>query len=1242
MTVVGTVLLCSGMALCAHLVESKTAERMYQRTSLTDSTRPSRLLWVQPGNQNVGDQIFDPFAYSDSTSPLQRYITSWQDTTVKSSDMARIWTAVVTTLIGFACQFLGLRACHSSVAVTQLGATVVMSLVRAGLRTQRLRTEDNLLADDPDFFQGHELDYLALKIGQPPGAPSGPKSHPADEILSRPVWMISSVRLAGTSDKESKTAGFPDTAARGGSVKLSVLDRLPTAAQSPPVLFGFRVKNLRAGNDPTLSDEELAAAAEQELAQWLSSQYCSKCELGCDPVSAHCTGDPNAVVKAMFYRARLARMTGLEEPAMEHSSYWGEQFVPIRETALALALAIEDTMRIFFASRSKPPVVLHPSWEQASCMFWTLKCSLADAQLRGGHSSHVHMSLRRDVDASGVPVGEWKTDRSEIEAVIGLWLWSLREPRSRQELDAGEGTGQRRSISRILLASPDLEHTSHETLDLDIWRERAGVKIQKLWLRLDRLITPGPTSYLTKVQNSVWLRHGEDFVASTRGYSSLHDNRDLRRFFGWHNVDISLGPLPTRLAILEIPSKSSLLLNCAQEIYSTFLAAILQAVDDIGGHSEAVQHQGTLAANNENVEAIRQVLLSQGLCDEEDAFACTIPVLQHQGKLKIPDETLSMAGKLADEYRSARKWKECDELISWRLHRTFNAVDQEYKHWDPADDATNRLRLSVLEVCDTYYRAIFQEDDDERTFGCQGIVELLKRYSRDEKVTSIPLVWTDCGTVPEDLDPSSRRLSLADTVRCYDEAVLWHMCRKNSLSGREQQLQGELRGFVEDREVSAGLFQAIQDADLGSTLYLVQREFLHEPRKTQALIRASQIGWPMVVKALVDRGAAVEEEDRDGRTALSYAAELGDINMVRMLIREGATLMNRGNHDYEDRRRPCHYAAKQGHATIVGDMARKWKGSGAMDWLDNERMTPLSWAITSGNAATVRALLGGGRLVADPNHYHTTKPALHWAIREGKDEIVDALLGFEDVDPNHNNSNAIDAPPLVCAVRLRKETIFDRLLSSERIRADTPDGRGRSALWWAAALGLDPYVQKLLDSGKIHRPDITDKRGETPLSIAVQAGHLGVVRQLLKLQPAATVSLRAMIIAAANGHVAVLKEFLPTRVKSKEQAKKLLEGLKIRDVYLARAWASILDTEFWLQRSDKLEIIQEASEEWKTTGLGDGDIEYASRLQAEKFDLLGNTSAAMSLDSGSSGADSPWEPDGGWETESASDSLDVA
>ncbi|GFF54097.1 hypothetical protein IFM51744_08275 [Aspergillus udagawae] len=162
MLVIGTGLLSTGMVRCAQLVEGSTKERVFSRSS--SSTATSRPYWVQQGTQFIGDQVFDSFAYSHPTNQSDRYITSWKDAGVAPKTLA-LGGALGSTVVGFALQFLGLRACHSTVADAQLTLTPLMSMVRSWLRSSRLAEREVCLADQRELHAGHELDWLALYIG---------------------------------------------------------------------------------------------------------------------------------------------------------------------------------------------------------------------------------------------------------------------------------------------------------------------------------------------------------------------------------------------------------------------------------------------------------------------------------------------------------------------------------------------------------------------------------------------------------------------------------------------------------------------------------------------------------------------------------------------------------------------------------------------------------------------------------------------------------------------------------------------------------------------------------------------------------------------------------------------------------------------------------------------------------------------------------------------------------------------
>ncbi|PKK49368.1 hypothetical protein CI102_6016, partial [Trichoderma harzianum] len=156
---VGTMFVCFGMFLCATLVNDSTKERVFEwKRELGKSS--STLYVVQPGNQVVGDQTFDPFLFS---KPIKCYMTSWKAAQTSDSKTS-VLVATVITILGFALQFVGLRAMHSLVSLLQLAVTLLMSVIRALLRTQRLSIDENILRDRSDEVSGHELDWMALQM----------------------------------------------------------------------------------------------------------------------------------------------------------------------------------------------------------------------------------------------------------------------------------------------------------------------------------------------------------------------------------------------------------------------------------------------------------------------------------------------------------------------------------------------------------------------------------------------------------------------------------------------------------------------------------------------------------------------------------------------------------------------------------------------------------------------------------------------------------------------------------------------------------------------------------------------------------------------------------------------------------------------------------------------------------------------------------------------------------------------
>ncbi|RKO89799.1 ankyrin repeat-containing domain protein, partial [Blyttiomyces helicus] len=109
-----------------------------------------------------------------------------------------------------------------------------------------------------------------------------------------------------------------------------------------------------------------------------------------------------------------------------------------------------------------------------------------------------------------------------------------------------------------------------------------------------------------------------------------------------------------------------------------------------------------------------------------------------------------------------------------------------------------------------------------------------------------------------------------------------------------------------------------------------------------------------IAMMLIRRGARVNAQDARGRTALHWAVARGDARMARMLLREGAEPRVRDANG----RTPVHMAmgADDGRACLREMVETLSAGEDC----DNERLTPLHWAVLHHRVDMVQAVLASG------------------------------------------------------------------------------------------------------------------------------------------------------------------------------------------------------------------------------------------------------------------------------------------
>jgi len=147
-----------------------------------------------------------------------------------------------------------------------------------------------------------------------------------------------------------------------------------------------------------------------------------------------------------------------------------------------------------------------------------------------------------------------------------------------------------------------------------------------------------------------------------------------------------------------------------------------------------------------------------------------------------------------------------------------------------------------------------------------------------------------------------------------------------------------------------------------------------EPEQNQtALMWAAAERHPDVVKALIDAHADLTANTKQGFTAIHFAARVGDLESVKLLLAAGVDV-NILTH-------------AEGGANRVTSQLGIAKTVGALGY------TPLLVAVVRGQVDLAQYLLDHG---ADPNNIAAGFTPLHWASSQWESFTANPVYGFED------------------------------------------------------------------------------------------------------------------------------------------------------------------------------------------------------------------------------------------------------
>lgn len=177
----GTISINLGMFICAELVRHGADKELW---SMAGSS--VNLLWIQK-SQRIGDKHFPSYAIPCSQRQLLIMSTRPSQTKLRSH---LVLVASFCSLAGFISQFLALRNSHWSIAVSQLVAMAVITLLRVSTRMplSRKTSTTELTSDfELEWATKHLVPYTTLQIFFDSSNDSA-AAHLNLELTADPVW----------------------------------------------------------------------------------------------------------------------------------------------------------------------------------------------------------------------------------------------------------------------------------------------------------------------------------------------------------------------------------------------------------------------------------------------------------------------------------------------------------------------------------------------------------------------------------------------------------------------------------------------------------------------------------------------------------------------------------------------------------------------------------------------------------------------------------------------------------------------------------------------------------------------------------------------------------------------------------------------------------------------------------------------------------------------------------------------
>lgn len=236
------------------------------------------------------------------------------------------------------------------------------------------------------------------------------------------------------------------------------------------------------------------------------------------------------------------------------------------------------------------------------------------------------------------------------------------------------------------------------------------------------------------------------------------------------------------------------------------------------------------------------------------------------------------------------------------------------------------------------------------------------------------------------------------------------------------------------------------------------------------LVDAVKAGDRAAALALIARRAGVNTPEPDGTTALHWAVQRNDLELVDRLLRAGA----------DANARNAFGATPMSEAAVVADAAlldRLLQAGADVESPNADGQTALMIVARTSQVAAARVLIARGARVNAREQWRG-QTALMWAAAQGQTAMVRELVARgADVNARSTVNN------------------WGRQVTAEPRAIYRPAG-GLTPLLYAAREGCVECASALIDAGA--DPNLADPEGISPLLMAVTNGHFDLAASLIR------------------------------------------------------------------------------------------------------------------------------------------------